>query len=240
MNAGWHHRVIGAASRLVPLERRSEWRREWDAELRHFEKQLDSRTSVGTRRSRLFYRSLGALPDACYLLAVGPVAERSSFGTSVASGARAMRIALVACVVVMMFGAVVVQFMDGINEGGWPVWSFKTTATVVLVGSMAFAVGAGVFCFPVLILLSRLKWTPGPKASAVLAACLCALPSLVFLGRMFDRPVTMTEAVGYMVRHFGETLLWSLPFATPGAVLGFVWSTSLQRGEHRPSDDAVC
>lgn len=64
MGSGWPYRVIACLSRLVPRHRRDEWRREWDAELRHFEQQTAVRSGA---QARLFARSLGAIPDALVL-----------------------------------------------------------------------------------------------------------------------------------------------------------------------------
>jgi hypothetical protein len=60
--------VVAIASRLVPRRGRAEWRREWEAEIRHFE--ASART--GARRSApLFVHVLGAIPDAGALAAAG-------------------------------------------------------------------------------------------------------------------------------------------------------------------------
>jgi putative ABC transport system permease protein len=59
-------RVIAAVAMLVPGAARYEWRREWDAELRHTARR---RGQTRTRRTHmdLISRALGSLPDAAWL-----------------------------------------------------------------------------------------------------------------------------------------------------------------------------
>jgi putative ABC transport system permease protein len=64
----WHRWIVAAASRLVPRALRTEWRAEWDAELRHRETVHD-RWVLRPARSRLdlLRRSAGAFADAWWL-----------------------------------------------------------------------------------------------------------------------------------------------------------------------------
>jgi hypothetical protein len=66
--------VVAIASRLVPPHRRGEWRREWDAELRHYEL-AKVHLGQGALHRRLLVRSLGAIRDAA-LLALAGAARR--------------------------------------------------------------------------------------------------------------------------------------------------------------------
>jgi putative ABC transport system permease protein len=61
-------RVIGAVAMLVPAAARADWRREWDAELRHRSAQLRRRRNLTWRTNmNLVSRALGALSDAAWI-----------------------------------------------------------------------------------------------------------------------------------------------------------------------------
>jgi putative ABC transport system permease protein len=61
-------RIVGAVARLVPASARAEWRREWDAELRHRLAQLQRRRTLTWRSDiDLIGRALGSLPDAAWI-----------------------------------------------------------------------------------------------------------------------------------------------------------------------------
>jgi putative ABC transport system permease protein len=61
-------RIVSAVAVLVPAAGRAEWRREWDAELRHRSAQLRRRRHPSWRSDMsLVSRALGALPDAAWL-----------------------------------------------------------------------------------------------------------------------------------------------------------------------------
>src|SRR5687767_3992397 len=60
--------LVRAVSLVVPRRDRADWRREWDAELRHFARRLDGREPPhGRRRLSLVHRALGSIADAAWL-----------------------------------------------------------------------------------------------------------------------------------------------------------------------------
>jgi putative ABC transport system permease protein len=64
----WCRRVVHAAGLLVPADRRAEWRREWDAELRWYDHDLSQQGPRPQRgRFELFRRSAGAWRHAAAL-----------------------------------------------------------------------------------------------------------------------------------------------------------------------------
>jgi hypothetical protein len=61
-------RIVGAVAMLVPAAVRADWRREWDAELRHRATQLRRRRNLPWRTNMdLIGRALGSLPDAAWI-----------------------------------------------------------------------------------------------------------------------------------------------------------------------------
>lgn len=63
-----HRRLVKLASRLVPRRVREDWTREWEAELRHREAQLEGLKDTNHRvRRDLVRRSAGAVWDALAL-----------------------------------------------------------------------------------------------------------------------------------------------------------------------------
>jgi putative ABC transport system permease protein len=60
-------RVVRMAAVLLPPARRTEWRREWDAELQHESMSLQRRDRSWQAHVRLVRRAFGALPDAAWL-----------------------------------------------------------------------------------------------------------------------------------------------------------------------------
>ena len=61
-------RIVRAVAMLVPAAFRTDWRREWEAELRHRSAHLHSRRSLTWRTNMdLISRALGSLPDAAWI-----------------------------------------------------------------------------------------------------------------------------------------------------------------------------
>jgi hypothetical protein len=61
-------RIVRAVSMLVPAAARADWRREWDAELRHHSAQVRRRRNLTWRATMdLIRRALGSLPDAAWI-----------------------------------------------------------------------------------------------------------------------------------------------------------------------------
>ena len=61
-------RVVGIVAVLVPRAARTDWKREWDAELRHRSAQLRRTRNLTWRTNmELLRRALGSLPDAAWI-----------------------------------------------------------------------------------------------------------------------------------------------------------------------------
>ncbi|MGH9334151.1 MAG: ABC transporter permease, partial [Vicinamibacteria bacterium] len=81
--------VIRVASRLVPARERSQWTLEWESEIWHHRRELESDGFDWRMEMKLFGRSLGAFPDALDLRSSPRIGE--GLGADVRYGLRMFR-----------------------------------------------------------------------------------------------------------------------------------------------------